>query len=69
MVVAGAAKVRLYGNEFILNDGEKIDIPIGAGHRIENTASERLIFIEIQRGDYLGEGDIARLQDDYGWAR
>jgi mannose-6-phosphate isomerase-like protein (cupin superfamily) len=26
----------------------------------------RMIFIEIQRGGYLGEDDIVRLQDDSG---
>jgi mannose-6-phosphate isomerase-like protein (cupin superfamily) len=25
-----------------------------------------LVFIEVQRGGYLGEDDIVRLQDDFG---
>ena len=47
--------------------GETVDVPVGgAAHRIENTGYGRLIFIEIQRGNYLGEDDIVRLQDDFG---
>ena len=65
-VVAGTAKVTLDGNEITVRTGESIDIPIGAAHRIENPGAEDLIFIEVQRGTYLGEDDIVRLQDDYG---
>lgn len=65
-VVAGTAKVTLDDEEIILRAGESIDIPIGAAHRVENPGDEDLIFIEVQRGTYLGEDDIVRLQDDYG---
>jgi mannose-6-phosphate isomerase-like protein (cupin superfamily) len=43
-----------------------VDIPRGAAHRIENPGQEKMVFIEIQSGDYFGEDDIVRLQDDYG---
>ncbi len=66
MVVQGVARVTLDGREILLNAGEVIDIPIGSAHRVENPGDERMIFIEIQRGDYLGEDDIVRLQDDFG---
>jgi mannose-6-phosphate isomerase len=66
MVVHGSAKVTLDGREITVNSGETVDVPAGAAHRIENVGSEKLIFIEIQRGTYLGEDDIQRLQDDYG---
>jgi mannose-6-phosphate isomerase len=66
MVVAGSARVTLDGREILLNAGATVDVPIGAAHRIENVGTERLVFIEIQRGTYLGEDDIQRLQDDYG---
>ncbi len=46
--------------------GQSIDIPIGAAHRVENVSAETLVFIEVQRGAYLGEDDIVRLQDDFG---
>lgn len=65
-VVAGAAQVTLDGREVRLSAGEAIDIAIGAAHRMENPGPEPLVFIEVQRGDYFGEDDIVRLQDDFG---
>jgi mannose-6-phosphate isomerase len=66
MVVAGVAKVTLDGNEITVATGGVVDVPVGSAHRIENVGAEKLIFIEIQRGHYLGEDDIQRLQDDFG---
>lgn len=65
-IVTGKALMTLDGQEINLGPGEAIDIAIGAAHRIENPGPDRLIFIEVQRGDYLGEDDIVRLQDDFG---
>ena len=45
---------------------EAIDIPKEAAHRVSNPGQSPLVFIEIQRGGYLGEDDIIRLEDDYG---
>jgi mannose-6-phosphate isomerase-like protein (cupin superfamily) len=39
---------------------------VGATHRISNEHDDDLVVIEIQRGPYLGEDDIVRLEDDYG---
>jgi mannose-6-phosphate isomerase len=66
MVVGGTARVTLDGREITVPTGGVVDIPAGSAHRIENLGSEKLIFIEIQRGSYFGEDDIERLQDDYG---
>ena len=41
-------------------------IPCGSVHRIENTGNVDLSFIEVQTGEYFGEDDIERLEDDYG---
>lgn len=65
-VVQGTATVTLNDNEIMIQTGEAIDIPVTAAHRVENSAAENLIFIEIQRGDYLGEDDIVRFSDDFG---
>jgi mannose-6-phosphate isomerase len=65
-VVEGTAKVTLDDVEITVRAGEAIDIPIGAAHRVENPGEEDLVFIEVQRGNYLGEDDIVRLQDDFG---
>ena len=65
-VVSGIAKVTLNGTEILVESGGAIDIPTGAAHRVENSAEELLVFIEVQQGDYLGEDDIERLEDDFG---
>ena len=65
-VVQGTAKVTLDDREINVSAGEAIDIAVGSAHRVENPAEELLVFIEVQRGSYLGEDDIVRLQDDFG---
>jgi mannose-6-phosphate isomerase len=66
-VVRGIAKVTLNGDEFLLKTGETADICIQDAHRVENPDLHNLlIFIEIQTGDYFGEDDIERLEDDFG---
>jgi mannose-6-phosphate isomerase len=68
MVVRGTARLTLDGVERTVATGETVDVAVGAAHRIENPGTEPLVFIEIQRGAYLGEDDIVRLQDDFGRA-
>ena len=66
-VVRGTAKVTLNGVETLVNSGEGIDIARETAHRVENPhAEELLVFIETQTGDYFGEDDIVRLNDDFG---
>ncbi len=64
----GQAQVTLDGESAEKNRGDAIFIPAGTKHRIENTGKEALIFIEVQLGDYFGEDDIERFEDDYGRA-
>ncbi len=65
-LVQGVATVTLDGRDLTLQAGEAVDIPQGTAHRIENPGTEKMVFIEVQRGTYFGEDDIVRLQDDYG---
>jgi mannose-6-phosphate isomerase len=65
MVVQGRAVVTLEGREISLSSGQSVDIPQRAAHRIFNPGSELLTFIEIQTGEYFGEDDITRLEDDF----
>jgi mannose-6-phosphate isomerase len=67
-VVKGCGLVTLDGNAHTLEEGDCIIIPAEAFHRIENAGDATLVFIEVQRGDYLGEDDIVRISDDYGRA-
>lgn len=68
LIVQGEAHVTLDDSGITVLAGEAIDIPVGAAHRVENRGDQDLIVIEVQRGDYLGEDDIVRLQDDFGRA-
>jgi len=68
MVVQGTARVTLDGVQREVRVDETVDVAVGAAHRIENPGDELLVFIEIQRGPYLGEDDIVRLADDFGRA-
>ena len=65
-MVEGEAIVILSGKKRRLKKGESIDIPREAAHRVGNVGENPLVFIEIQYGDYFGEDDIVRLEDDYG---
>ncbi|MEK6558675.1 MAG: phosphomannose isomerase type II C-terminal cupin domain [Planctomycetota bacterium] len=65
-IVEGTALVTIDGKEILLKPGESINIPREVLHRIANQGQSSLVFVEIQRGSYLGEDDIIRLEDDYG---
>ena len=67
-VVAGEALVELDAVRHRVGAGQAIDIPLGAAHRVENAGPEKLVLVEVQTGDYFGEDDIVRLDDDYGRA-
>lgn len=67
-ILAGKASVILDQNRLDLGPGQCVDIKRGAAHRIENTGSDPVIFIEVQTGDYFGEDDIERIEDDFGRA-
>jgi mannose-6-phosphate isomerase-like protein (cupin superfamily) len=65
-IVSGESLVTVGEDKKKVLRGQAIDIPQGSLHRIENTGRERLIYIEVQLGDYFGEDDIERVEDDYG---
>ena len=65
-VVSGEALVTVDDQQIRLLPGASVDIPRGAVHRVMNPGDTPLIFVEVQMGDYFGEDDIIRLEDDYG---
>jgi mannose-6-phosphate isomerase len=65
-VVCGEGVVTLDGNSIDVRRGDAVDVPVGTAHRIRNTGHVPLVFVEVQHGDYFGEDDIVRLEDDYG---
>jgi glycosyltransferase involved in cell wall biosynthesis len=64
-VVSGEALVTVADKEILLKPGQSVDIPKGAVHRILNPGHTQLVIVEVQMGDYFGEDDIIRLEDDY----
>ena len=65
-VVSGTATVTLDGEDHQVPAGQAVDIAEGMAHRCANQGDEDVVFIEVQRGDYFGEDDIVRLEDDFG---
>ncbi|OUS16217.1 mannose-1-phosphate guanylyltransferase/mannose-6-phosphate isomerase [Gammaproteobacteria bacterium 50_400_T64] len=68
VVVQGTGLVTRGDEEVTLSVNESVYIPIGMKHRLENPGRIPLEIIEVQTGDYLGEDDIVRFDDQYGRA-
>ena len=66
VVVGGEARVTHGDRVYALRANESTFIPAQTRHRLENAGTEPLVVIEVQCGDYLGEDDIVRLEDQYG---
>ncbi|MCF3607950.1 mannose-6-phosphate isomerase [Planktothrix agardhii 1033] len=52
-------------SEEVLFSNQSTYVPQCTSHRLENPGVIPLILIEVQNGEYLGEDDIIRFQDDY----
>ena len=65
-MVEGNAKIEIDEKEFYLRANQSCFVPIGAKHRLSNPYKEKLVIIEVQSGEYLGEDDIFRFEDRYG---
>lgn len=68
LVVAGRGIVTRNDERIEVRAGEAVDLPREACHRVENPGDAPLVFIEVQLGDYFGEDDIVRFEDDFGRA-
>ena len=66
VVVLGTARITLDERQFDLQTGQACDIAVGQVHRLSNLTAEPVEIVEVQFGDYLGEDDIVRLEDNYG---
>jgi mannose-6-phosphate isomerase-like protein (cupin superfamily) len=69
VVTEGSGMMTLGVMKFTMKVGDKVKIPYGTKHRIENIGTVPLKFIEVQTGTYFGEDDIVRYEDDYGRAK
>lgn len=66
IVVSGVASVVKDDKELLLASNESTFIPAGHKHRLSNPGVLELVLIEVQSGNYLGEDDIVRFEDNYG---
>jgi len=66
VVLEGTALVLLDGQEYTINAGDSIDIPMQAKHSLQNPYDTELKILEVQKGDYISEDDIIRYEDCYG---
>ena len=67
IVVHGEGSARVADEVFTVRAGCHIRIPRGTLHKLmNNSEKESLIVTEVQLGDYFGEDDIIRVEDEYG---
>jgi mannose-1-phosphate guanylyltransferase/mannose-6-phosphate isomerase len=66
VVVRGRARITRNDDVFDLGVNESTYIAVGDVHRIANPFDTPAHIIEVQCGDYLGEDDIVRIEDNYG---
>jgi len=66
VVVSGTATVTNGDEVFEVHKNQSTYIPIGTWHRLENCSDAPLHLVEVQVGEYLGEDDIKRYEDNYG---
>ena len=66
VVVNGKALVEIEKESTILSENQSTYIPLGCKHRLSNPGKSPLVLIEVQSGEYLGEDDIIRFDDEYG---
>ena len=66
IVMTGRGMVTVGSRQWEVGPGSFIEVACGEIHRMHNTGNAPLVFVEVQFGDYLGEDDIIRLEDDFG---
>jgi len=65
VVVDGIADVTIGPETRRLGENQSAFIKQGEIHRLANPGEALLTLVEVQYGDYLGEDDIERFEDDY----
>ena len=66
IIIKGIATVIINKEEYLLKENQSTYIPVGSKHRLSNNEVLPLKLIEVQCGNYLGEDDILRFDDNYG---
>jgi mannose-1-phosphate guanylyltransferase/mannose-6-phosphate isomerase len=66
VVVQGTAEIVVNEERRFLCKNESTYVPAGVRHRLKNPGLLPLELIEVQLGEYVGEDDIVRFDDDFG---
>lgn len=69
VVVSGTAIVQVGDTEKTITQNQSTFIPVGEKHRLTNPGKIDLVLIEVQVGEYVGEDDIIRIEDDFDRTR
>ena len=64
-VVSGVATVTVRGEIRLVESNESTYIKAGEVHRLANNGNMPVVLIEVQVGEYIGEDDIIRIEDDF----
>jgi len=65
VVVSGMATATVGDKTLYVSPNESIYISAGSIHRLQNEGKLPLVIVEVQVGQYTGEDDIIRVEDDY----
>jgi len=65
IVVSGTATVRVGDKTELIRPNESTYIKMGELHRLSNEGKIPVVLIEAQVGEYTGEDDIVRIDDDF----
>lgn len=65
IVVSGTATVRVGDETRLIRPNESTYIKMGEVHRLSNEGKIPVVLIEAQVGEYTGEDDIVRIEDDF----
>ena len=65
IVVSGTATVTVGSDTRLIRPNESTYIKMGEVHRLENKGKIPVVLIEAQVGEYTGEDDIVRIEDDF----
>lgn len=65
IIITGLARITLGSDVLPYSQGQHIFVPQKTRHRIENIGDTLLTIVEVQLGEYFGEDDIIRYEDDF----
>ena len=65
IVLSGTATVTVGDRQYLVRPNESTYIKMGEIHRLENRGKIPVVLIEAQVGEYTGEDDIVRFDDDF----